>query len=244
MSKYPLSLLCSYSFRPDVDAEERPPGEAARIGTLVHGLVEAYITGRSTPAEVIDKAELEKAKRIFHGPLKDYLDARKWDACEIGIRYDAETDTAVEGPRRGQPGYDDHGHMIMKGTLDLVRLVDADTAYVEDLKTGQPRNAHEEQLIAQGVAVARKYGLKRVFVGFLFAKVKSCPEPTWTELDADRIDYEAGRIRKHLRMLPESKPVTGDHCWRCDLGKSRCPAWELTVPPDLEKSWEDAEAAQ
>lgn len=243
MSKYPLSLLCSYSFRDDVKTEERPPGEAARVGSLTHGLVEAYVASRSVAATVIDNAELEKAKRIFHGPLKDYLDARAWDVCEVGIRYDAENDVAVDGPRRGQPGYDDHGPMIMKGTLDLGRI-EGDTGRVEDLKTGSERNAHEEQIIAQGVAFARRHNLRRVFVGFLFAKVRSCPEPKWIELDADRIDYEAGRIRRHLRLLPESKPQPGDHCWRCDLGKAKCPAWELTVPKDLEEAWKDAEAAQ
>lgn len=241
MSKYPLSLLCAYSFRPDVAVEERPSGSAARIGSLTHGLVEAHVAKRSVPAPAPDTAELEKALRIFHGPLKDYLDARKWDVCEVGIRYDAETDTAVDGPRRGEPGYDDHGAMILKGTLDLGRI-EGDTGWVEDLKTGSERNAHEEQVIAQGVAFARRHKLRRVFVGFLFAKVRSCPEPKWTELDADRIDYEAGRIRRHLRMLPESKPVTGDHCWRCDLGKAKCPAWELTVPKDLDEAWAEAEA--
>lgn len=241
MSKYPLSLLCSYSFRSDVTVEERPPGEAARIGSLVHGLMEAHVTGRSVPKPVADPDELAKALRIFNGPLKAWLDSRKWTACEVGLRYDTESDSAVEGPRRGEPGYDDHGAMVLKGTLDLA-FVDGDTGWIPDLKTGSPSNAHVEQVIAQGVAAARRYGLRRVFVGFVFAKVRSCDEPAWVELDADRIDYEAGRIRKHLRLLPESKPVTGDHCWRCDLGKARCPAWELTVPKDLANEWDAADA--
>jgi hypothetical protein len=242
MSKYPLSLLCSYSFRRDVETVDRPPGEAARVGSLVHGLMEAHVTGRKVEKQDVDPDELAKALRIFNGPLKEWLDSRKWDVCEVGLRYDAETDTAVEGPRRGDPGYDDHGPMVMKGTLDLGRI-EGDTGWTPDLKTGSKSNAHVEQVIAQGVAFARRYGLRRVFVGFVFAKVRSCDEPEWLELDADRIDYEAGRIRKHLRMLPESKPVTGDHCWRCDLGKAKCPAWELTVPRDLEEAWSDAERA-
>ena len=240
MSKYPLSLLCAYSFRPDVAVEERPPGEAARVGSLVHGLMEAHVTGRHVEAKDVEPDELAKALRIFNGPLRTWLDSRKWDACEVGLRYDSEADAAADGPRRGEPGYDDHGPMVLKGTLDLVHI-EGDTGWVPDLKTGQERNAHEEQVIAQGVAAARRYGLRRVFVGFTFAKVKSCPEPAWVELDADRIDYEAGRIRRHLRMLPASKPKTGEHCWRCDLGKARCPAWELTVPPDLEEAWNEAE---
>lgn len=243
MSKYPLSLICAYSFRPDIAVEERPPGEAARIGSLVHGMMEAHVTGRHVEAVNPDPAELAKALRIFNGPLRAWLDSRKWDVCEVGLRYDSETDTTVDGPRRGEPGYDDHAASVMKGTLDLGRI-EGDTGWTPDLKTGSQSNAHVEQVIAQGVAFARRYDLRRVFVGFVFAKVKSCGEPEWLEMDADRIDYEAGRIRRHLRMLPESKPVSGDHCWRCDLGKAKCPAWELTVPPDLEEAWRDAEAAQ
>lgn len=249
MSRYPLSLICGYAFRADVAAPDRPPGKAARVGSLVHGMMEAHITQRPTPAAEPDPAELAEALAIFRGPLNGYLDSLSWSdsGVELGVRYLADTDTATEGPRRGEPGYGDHGEMDLPGTLDLMRIENGEL-FVADLKTGQARNAHAEQLYAQAVAVSRIYRVEVVNVGFLFAKKTKCEEPTWERLDADRLDYEAGRIVHRLRTLPQAEMKPGEHCFRCPLGQASCPAWETTapaVPADLDAAgfFGDPEAA-
>ena len=233
MSKYPLSLVCAYAFRSDVRAPDRPPGKNARIGSLVHGLVEAHVGQRSVPANDVDPHELATAMDIFKGPLHGWLGSRNWTAVELGVRYDAANDTAADGPRRGEPGYADHGDMDMPGTLDLIS-VEKGEIWNCDLKTGDARHTHPEQLYAQAVAVSRIYRAKVVHVGFLFAKKTKCEEPTWETLDEDRLDYEAGRIRRRLRTLPQAEMKPGEHCYRCPLGKANCPKWEPTVPPEME----------
>lgn len=235
MSRYPLALICAYAFRADVVAPDRPPGKPARIGSLVHGLVEAHLTQRRTEAADVDPHELAEALAIFRGPLHGYCDSHKWAHVEIGVRYDAEADAATEGPRRGEEGYDVHGDMVLPGTLDLVRL-DNGLLIVRDLKTGEKRNAHAEQLYAQAVALARIYRAERVEVGFVMAKKTKCEEHAVEMLDADRLDYEAGRIRKRLRTLPQADMKPGEWCFRCPLGKQACPKWEATAPQDLEEA--------
>lgn len=231
MSRYPLALNCAYGFRSDVESVDRPGGREARIGTLVHAMAEMAVTSgpeaeMSVP-DGTDVSEWETACAIYRGPLSTFLDSRRWTACEIGLRYDAANDTASRGPRRGEPGYQHVGPMVLPGTLDLV-LVEHDVAWVIDLKTGKRQNAHAAQLYAQAVAVSREYGARTVHVGFLFARRTRCAEPTWETLDEDRLDEEAGRIVRTLRRLPIAEPVRGDWCWRCDAQTS-CPAWTVTA---------------
>lgn len=234
MSRYPTALSCSYWARSDVACVERPSGREARIGTLVHKAAEEHVKRGSTAAtqhlEVerstghADAAEVDVAKSVYLGPLSEYLDGQDWTACELGLRYDAATDAATAGPRRGEPGYDDVPAMVLPGTLDLV-LVDGDRADVIDLKTGKKQHAHVEQLYAQAVAVSRHYRVRTVRVGFLFARKTKCVEPEWEALDEDRLDEEAGRIARTLRRLPLAEPVRGDWCWYCGA-RDACPAWQ------------------
>jgi hypothetical protein len=146
---------------------------------------------------------------------------------EVGLRYDAENDTTERGPRRGESGYDDVPEMVLPGTLDLVRVADG-AAWVVDIKSGQKANAHPEQLYAQAVAVTRLLGLERAFVGFVFARKTKCDEPAWEPLDADRLDAEAGKIRRKLRMIPDAEPVINPGCSYCPA-RAACPA--QAAPP-------------
>lgn len=224
MSGVPLAYLCGYAYRADLEVPARPSGKEARVGTVCHKLAECHVNKLDVSHEDVDPHDLAEAMAIFQGPLRGKLDSRKWEACEIGLRYNAELDAATAGPRRGEPGYHDHGPMVLPGTLDLVAIADG-ALWVADLKTGKKQNAHAEQLYAQAVTASRYYGIDRAYVGFLFARKTKCDEPAWEPLDADRLDYEAGRIRRLLRTLPTAEPAPGDHCWRCDVGKDRCPAW-------------------
>lgn len=222
---------CLYGFRADVARFPRPSGEAAKLGTLVHRYAEARV--KTHAVQVASDLE-RQAWDLYSGPLSAWLDSRRWTGCELGLRYDAEADVSVVGPRRGEASYDDIGAMVLPGTLDLVEVV-GDEAWVADIKTGSKTHAHAEQLYAQGVAVSRLYGVKTVHVGFAFVRKTKSPEPAWETLDEDRLDYEAGRIRKALRRLPMAEPQAGDWCWRCDA-KPACPAHTPSAEFDMNQA--------
>lgn len=47
-SRMHLAVLCSYAFRPDVDAKDSPQSAAAALGSEAHAFVEAKIKGIDT----------------------------------------------------------------------------------------------------------------------------------------------------------------------------------------------------
>lgn len=232
---------CSYWARPDVTLVERPVGPPARIGTGVHRLSHATISGVADELADMDPHEAAEARAIFSGPLKGYVEAWRDEPCdhrisELRLRYDATADTVREAERRGEAGYSRPGPAEVTGELDLVRKL-GDVVEIEDIKTGQARHVHEEQLLAYGVLAARHYGVARVRVRFLYA-LKTKLKPTdWAELDGDRLDAEAGRLVKTLRRLPVAEPIDGDWCdFRCPLGKGACPAWVGKQEKELEEA--------
>jgi hypothetical protein len=204
-------------------------GRAAKVGSLVHLFCELYLKGETVKVEDVDPLILADAMALFTDHLKAWLEPWRGAFVEVGLRYDAEQDMSEVGPRRGEPGYDEHGPMILKGTLDLARI-EGGVAWIADLKTGSRSNVHPEQLHSQAVAfsrlpIARTMGVTKVNVGFAFVRKTKAPVPEWETLDEDRLDLEAGRIRKALRMLPTAEPQRGDWCWRCSA-RGACPAWQ------------------
>ncbi len=222
VSKVDLALICAYGFREDVQRFDRPSGIEARIGTGSHSLVEDWFHGRparSLGPDIVDKATRHAAQAI------KWLEPRRPRIlfCEIGMRYDAEQDRGLDGPRRGEDGYGTPGPMELPGTLDLVLRGEDGVLEVLDLKTGQKKYAHEEQIYTQGLAMARKLNETRVRVGFLFAKLTKCDEPEMRELDENALDVHAGVLHGLMRSLPMAKPEPGEWCWRCDA-RPGCPA--------------------
>jgi hypothetical protein len=236
MSRVNLALGCLYGFRGDVDAVERAPGREARVGSYTHSLVEHHLGGPIPATEGYGLDEIDAANRIANGPLREWLRSYQWTAVELGVRYDAATDTAAEGPRRGAPGYEDVPAMTLPGTLDLVIRGDS-MAYVYDVKTGKPP-ADSEQLYAQAVAVSRLYDVSTVHVAYARALKTKFELLSKETLNADALDYHAGRIRRLLRQLPVSQPTPGDeYCWKCNA-RSSCPAF------GAERARRDADALQ
>ena len=221
MSASGLAAKCLYGFRLDVRQFPRPIYRATQVGTVTHHCVEKKRNGAANDHGITDTTIIADAETIFAGPLSGFVDSRPWTACEIGMRYDSINDTATEGPKRGEPGYDDVIASVLRGTLDLVH-VEGDTGLVVDVKTGKPPT-DSEQLYAQAVAVSRRYKLKTVRVQYARA-LKTKLDILGDELlDADRLDAEAGRIARRLRLVPTSEPNAGEWCFRCDA-RPGCPA--------------------
>lgn len=250
LSRYWLALECSYWARPDLDWQEEPSGRAGRIGTICHRFAE--LCGKGLPFEgdpVLDAAdphEYAEAKAIFLGPLKGWVE--EWrgapvpSAFELRVRYDAQTDTVAEVPRRDDPNYQPPGPSQATGELDFVHN-HIDSVDVVDLKTGSPRNVHDEQVIAYGLLASRFYRVPKVRVGFVYARKTKITQTPWIELDADQLDAEAGRLGRTLRMLPDAEPRLGDHCFRCPMPRSQCPAQVERHRLELEAAWAAEERA-
>lgn len=223
-SKMSLALVCAHGFRPDVEQFPRLSGSAAKTGTGTHTLAECAVIDFEGPADLsrLSDDEAAEARKLCSEKLVAWLRAHHWTAWEIGLRYDARTDTARIGPRRGEPGYEDHGAMVLPMTLDGVHVAD-DLVTVVDLKSGKLVD-DTAQLRAQAVAASRHYGAKRARIGYVYARKTKCDEPKWVDLSEDDLDAEAGRIGRLLRTLPVAQPVPGDYCWRCDA-RPACPAY-------------------
>jgi hypothetical protein len=238
MSKVNLALLCAYSFRSDVETHDRPSGLPARIGTGAHGRVEDWFHGnkpRELDEDIADKAERIAAQMIaWLEPKRDRI-----IHCEIGLRYDADNDRAAIGPKRGEPGYSDVPDMVLPGTLDLaIRGVD-EVLEVIDVKTGQKKYVHDEQVDVQGLALARKLNERVVRVGFIFPRLTKCDEPVLRTLDDRALDLQAGEIHSLMRRLPMAEPAPGEWCWRCEARPS-CPAFGAAQAEDSERSLQEA----
>lgn len=223
-SKVNLALACAYSFRPDVEVTERPPGLPARLGTAAHGLAEDWFHERAARELGADVAQ--KARRIADS-LIGWMTPRRHRILysEVGLRYDAENDTATLGPKRGEPGYADVGPMVLPMTLDLALRGLDKVLEVIDVKTGQKKYVHQDQVDVQGLALARMLGEPEARVGFIYPRLTKCDEPEMTVLDDNALDLRAGEIHDLMRRLPMAEPQPGEWCWRCDA-RPICPAFQ------------------
>ena len=230
-SKLDLAYLCQYSFRGDVVVPDRPAGEKAVRGTAVHLAAERYHRGEPLP-------ELDEEGAALWRSLKGWLEASpRYNHSELALLYDAETDTATQCVMGdGARDYQGVGPMKLPMRLDLVReRMDDDEVWVCELKTGAKSNTApapvNSQIATQAVGASRFFGVNRVNVGLIFPMKTKVHAPEWHLLDGDALDEHAGKIHRVLKLIPDSKPIQGDHCFRCNLGPgakgiaATCPAW-------------------
>ncbi len=219
-SRYALALQCAYPFRPDVTCPERPSGEAARIGTAAHSLVEAHFTGR-----VVDDDRDLEARPIANQAIKWLSAIAKPTAVEVAIIYNAYTDTAREVKGAGHRNYGALEPGDIPTTLDLVwDHPEHDSVIVYDLKTGSKSHAHVEQLEIQALAVSRLYGRASAQHGFLWARKTKCEGDALTTMSPAALEAESWRAASVVRRLPMAMPEPGNHCFLCPLGRENCPA--------------------
>lgn len=218
-SRYHLAQKCLYPFRPDVTCPERPSGEAARIGTAAHSLVEAHFNGRKAKSD----RDLE-AFPIARQAIGWLENVEVPTAVEVAIVYNALTDTAREVTGAGHRDYGTLAPGEIPTTLDLVWVED-DAVVVNDLKTGSKTHAHVEQLEIQSLAASRLYKRPRARHAFLWARKTKAERDPLVEMSEGDLEMESWRAASLVRRLPMARPETGDHCWFCPLGKENCPAY-------------------
>lgn len=247
MSKMNLAIHCAYGFRLDVESTERPPGDMARRGSAAHALVEDWYWERE-PRDLtsfsLEAVLTGEAKRIATQMIK-WLEPKRARIlhCEIGLRYDAENDRAAIGPKRGEPGYDDVGAMVLPGTLDLALRGEDGVLEVIDIKTGKAKYVNDEQVDVQGLALARHLRETSVRVGFIYPRLTKCDEPEMRALDENALDVHAGIVHGLLRHLPMAEPQpgigAGGWCWKCDA-RPNCPEFRETRDSDSVRELESA----
>lgn len=218
-SRYHLALACSYAFRSDVHVTEREPGAAAVLGSEAHGYVEAKLAG------VEPGLVSEDARRIGEKACAWLEDVDVPTGVEIAIVYDAGTDTARRVHLKGHREYGELGQLEIPMTLDLLwDLPEEDCVVIRDLKTGKKEHAHMEQLEMQALGATRLLGRSKARVGFLWARKTKTEAPPLVELSADDLEAAAWRAASVMLGIPTAKPITGQQCWFCPLGRNACPA--------------------
>jgi hypothetical protein len=232
-SKVDLAQVCTYWARGDVAHEQRPSGAAATRGVNVHGASDDHFNKRAI--RMLTDEEL-----AIWASLRTWSDAMPaWTHSEIPILYDAGIDAAsiCEIGSGGERDYLGVTALRIPTRLDLVRL-EGDTVWICDIKTGSRSNcepaATNVQLATQAVAAARLFHVERAMVGLVFPLKTKVHVPEWHELAADALDEHAGKLHRTLRVIPDSEPARGSHCWHCPIGPSRdfrstCPAWAENV---------------
>lgn len=213
-----------------------PPGPAAEFGTKVHALVERYVTTSLQPSGDGDEVRHALQAAMWLAPI---FDGETTVLSEVGLLYNAPQDTATNAPRRGEPGYNVTPPMHMRGTIDLAWVSDNGVLYVVDIKTGKPANAHKEQLYFQAVAMSRLLKVYTARVGFLFTRLTKVIPPDLEELDADRLDAEAGRIYRTLKRLPVMRAKVGDYCRWCAVEPGKCEAGGKGPPEVISADYSD-----
>lgn len=226
-SRYHHALLCAWPYRPDVEVPPQPSGAAARLGTAVHALVDAHVSGRAEP----DLPELLEAAPIARQAIAWLGKREKPHASEIAIAYDPTTDTArlldVSG---GHRAYGKLAPTEIPTTLDLLWLHEGHVV-VADLKTGKKANAHPEQLYLQALAATRLLDRPRAHVHFVWARKTKCEADAPEELGPGELEVESWRASSLVRRLPVAQPQPGDGCWFCPA-KPACPAHAAPTEQD------------
>ncbi len=230
-SKIDLALLCRFWARGDQEHLPRAMGRPALRGVNVHRASDRYHRGESPDDDLDDEEKgLWSSLKLWLGREPSFTHS------EIPLLYDAENDTATiceVGPG-GERDYLGVTAMKVPMRLDLVRVGERQI-WIVDIKTGARANSapafENVQLATQAVAASRHFGVELASVGLVFPMKTKVHEPEWHELDTDALDEHAGTLHRVLKMIPDSEPERGSHCWRCPMGPqkgfaSNCPAWE------------------
>ncbi len=240
-SKTDLSVYCTFWARADTVVPTRPSGEKAVRGSSVHLAAERDHAGLPLP-------ELDVAGAAMWATLKGWISSvPRFSHVELPLKYDAENDTASVcdiGPM-GERDYLGITPMVIPAKLDLL-LHDGSELVICEIKTGAKSKTapapENMQLRTQAVAAARYFGVDRVRVGIVFPMLRKVHAPEYHPLGPDELDAHAGRLHRVLRMLPDSQPNRGPHCWNCPLGPSKgyttdCPAWQVS---EQDTRWDGA----
>ena len=231
-SKLHLAQYCIYPFAPGVDVPRDEVGEAAKLGTAWHAVVERIVAmgPSSGPAQLIDEClrnagldpETSRVQLTAMRPVqvagdivRDHVTAR----AEVSYGYDPESGEAVEiGLSMGRRYPED---VPMPCTVDVVWTESQGDDYVvvvRDWKTGNRDNvepaAHNLQLALLALCAARVIDCDAVRVELAFISPDGDVDidaHTYAPLDLIAIDERIGDIWARV-YAPGAAPEPGPHC--------------------------------
>jgi len=199
---------CLYWARLDVAWTADDESDEARDGTQCHALAEGREVHDASPRARALHASYERWC-ADHG---EHMNAER----EVVMAYDLATDTARVVPSAGHRDYSSKRDTEVIGTFDAIG------DGVDDLKTGQERYCHEEQLKLGALCLARLRDRSDVRARFVFINEQFCYTREF-QYDALELDEFADQLRAWDAAIPTSKPVPGSHCRYCPASAS-CPA--------------------
>lgn len=203
---------CTYWAREDVEWGPDVAGDEAVDGTQLHQLAE----GREVPNATPRARQLHRSYRQWGADNDEHADVRR----ELVMAYDLATDTARIVESAGERDYSGRRPTEVIGTFDVVGA-----GYVDDLKTGQPENAHVEQLLLGALCMSR-HGLPEVDAGFVFIREDRAWRQAYS-FDAIELDAFADWLRERDAATPGSAPNPGSHCRYCPA--TNCPETQAAL---------------
>lgn len=203
---------------PSVRAEGDEDSDPAALGRAYHAAMEqASKEGR-------DKVSLAETAKRFAVPLRelrDLWDTFAWDPSGFA----AEVPYSIE--RRASHG---RYNIVIRGRIDLARVIGEDCAEHVDLKTNQDvakADSAEEsaQIIANGVALWRLYDTPKTRGSLAYVRRG---ERAWSTCEIDGADDHgraedfvfgiAERAIDQLLLEVERKPEAPPAAWSCRVG--------------------------
>jgi hypothetical protein len=204
---------CTYWAREDVQWTPIEDSAESIDGTQTHALAAGVDVPDATPRA----RQLHRSYRQWCADTGAHFDVRR----ELVMAYDLASDTARIVESAGERDYSGRRSTEVIGTFDVVGA-----GYVDDLKTGQPENAHVEQLLLGALCIAR-HGIHEVGAGFVFLREDRVWRQAY-EFDSIELDAFADWLRERDAVTPGSAPNPGSHCRYCPAAAT-CPATQQAL---------------
>lgn len=216
-----------------------PTSDAAQRGTNIHLFIAAVVSHLTEMS--VESARAKGLEIIKTDPTSDFtpdqialceaVDLTIFSPgvdTEVALGYDERTGTAVLYDLASHRDYPKDG--LFHSTSDIVGMLDDDTVYVADVKTGDHEPASESwQLKLCAIAACALTGAKRARVEML----KLWPSGKWSRDAHDLTEADLGVVRATLRTVanhveagtPENPGLmeVGPHCKFCPALRL-CPA--------------------
>jgi hypothetical protein len=227
-SKADLVQHCVYWASGELQYEQSEPGYPAQIGTQVHKAVEGYWLSKSGKATGWLDGVWRPAVEKFDC-LVDWVDSLPENAIsELAFKANVFTWESQSMTLSGPRAYGEFGDGEIGGTADFA-WSEGDAVHVVDIKTGKRANTtpalFNGQLATLALMAMPVFQAKRAIVSLVFPNTETRTHELDTcELQEVDLHYWRGAWRLAFELLQHgtARPVSGDHCKKCDA-RNVCP---------------------
>lgn len=202
-----------------------PTNTAAERGTEIHAFIERFVKGATVEESL---AQVPDAFRDICSRVNLSV-IPAGSQSELAVGFDSHKKETVVYRLPKARAYPEDG--LWHGTLDLVGILDGQTAWLADVKTGVDPEPPEESWQIRAQAVAARYfsGKPNVVADVLHLKPNgtwSIMRARWDEFDLSGFADEMEDLRLRISKLTVASPgdlTIGGHCDWCPAARI-CPA--------------------